>query len=75
MKAIKTTFKGPTNTKGSRIIATDGDRNKIIIPYPHELNTEDAHRLAATRLCAKMNWSGELITGWLKNEAVHVFKY
>jgi hypothetical protein len=27
MKAIKTKFKGPTNTRGSRIVASDEDGN------------------------------------------------
>jgi len=31
MKAILTTYKGPTHTKPARIIATDGDGNKAEI--------------------------------------------
>lgn len=73
MKAIQTTYKGPTNYRGSRIIASDCDGNRITIPYPHELDSPDAHRKAAEALRDKMGWEGELIGGWLKNGMVFVF--
>jgi hypothetical protein len=73
MKAIKTKYKGPTNTRGSRIIASDEDGNKVTISYPYELSGEDCHRKAADALCAKMGWTGELIGGSLKNGYVFVF--
>ncbi len=74
MKAIMTTYHGPTNTRGSRIIATDGDRNRVTIPYPHELSGEACHRKAAEALKDKMGWKGKLIGGGLKNGYVFVFK-
>lgn len=74
MKAIITKYFGPTNTRGSRIKATDGDRCSITIPYPHELDSEEAHRKAAEALRDKMKWKGELIAGWIKNDCVFVFK-
>ena len=58
MKAIITKYHGPTNTKGSRISADDGDGNRCYISYPHHVSGEDVHRLAAEALCAKMGWSG-----------------
>lgn len=73
MKAIKTTYKGATNTKGSRIIASDEDTNKITIPYPHELSGMDCHAKAAVALCLKMGWTGTLHGGGLKNCYVFVF--
>ena len=75
MKAIKTKYKGPTNYRGSRIIASDEDGNKITISYPHELSGEAVHRKAAEALCAKMKWGGaeNLIGGSLKNGYVFVF--
>lgn len=73
MKAIQTKYVGPTNTKGSRIIATDNDGNKVTISYPYELSGEDVHRKAAQALCDKMNWKGEMIAGWVKNGYVFVF--
>jgi hypothetical protein len=74
MKAIRTKFYGATDSNGSKIIATDGDRNSITIPYPHELNNENAHKLAAETLCKKMGWNTDIIPGWFKNECYWVFK-
>ena len=73
MKAIKTKYKGPTNTRGSRIIASDEDGNKVTISYPYELSGEAVHRKAADALCAKMGWTGNLVSGSLKNGYVFVF--
>lgn len=74
MKAIKTTYFGPTNTRGSRIKATDGDGNSASIPYPYELNQDDAHKLATKKLCEKMGWPTEMIMGSFPDCNVHVFK-
>jgi hypothetical protein len=74
MKAINTKYKGPTSTRGSRIIASDEDGNKVTTSYPYELSGEDCHRKAADALCAKMGWTGELIGGSLKNGYVFVFE-
>jgi hypothetical protein len=63
MKAILTKYKGPTNTKGSRIIASDEDGNRISISYPYELSGEAVHHKAAKALCDKMGWTGHLIGG------------
>lgn len=73
MKAIKTKYKGPTNTRGSRIIASDEDGNRIAIPYPYELSGEDCHSKAAYALCEKMNWKGKLVGGSVKNGYIFVF--
>jgi hypothetical protein len=74
MKAITTKYHGATNSRGSRIIASDGDRNRVSIPYPHEAHQgEEAHSLAAIALCRKMNWNGRLIAGSLKDGYVFVW--
>lgn len=73
MKAIATRYKGPTDHKGSRIIASDEDGNKVTIGYPHELSGEAVHRKAAEALCAKMGWTGSLVGGSLKNGYVFTF--
>ncbi len=73
MKAITTKYAGPTNTRGSRIIASDEDGNRITIPYPYELSGEDVHRKAAQALCNKMNWGGSLAAGSTKKGYVFVF--
>lgn len=73
MKAIRTKYVGPTNTKGARIIADDGDGNKITISYPYEKSGEACHRKAAEALCAKMGWQGYLHSGCYKNNYYFVF--
>ncbi len=73
MKAITTKYHGPTDTKGSRITADDGDGNRVTIPYPYELSGEACHRKAADALCTKMGWTGNLAAGWTKTGYVFVF--
>ena len=75
MKAITTRFHGPTNFKGSRYSATDGDGNRVIVETDFALNSDKNHRRAAELLCAKMGWSGAetLIEGWTKTGYVYVF--
>lgn len=73
MKAIVTKYHGPTNTRGSRITASDEDSNKITISYPYELSGEAVHRAAAQALCDKMGWRGMLVGGSLKHGYVFTF--
>lgn len=70
-QAIITKYHGPTNTVGSRISATSASGIRVFIPYPHEANTEEAHRRAADKLIAKLGWEtdkpyaqGALKTGY-----------
>lgn len=74
MKAIITKYHGPTNTKGSRISASDSDGNRVYISYPHELSGEAVYRAAAEALRVKMGWP-ELheIGGGTKDGYVFVF--
>lgn len=74
MKAIQTTYHGPTDTRGSRISASDTDGNRISIPYPHEYSGAECHAQAALALCRKMGWGGTLIAGGLKDHYVFVFE-
>lgn len=73
MKAIKTKYHGPTNFRGARISANAEGVKGISISYPHELNSDDAHRLACRTLCDKYSWKGETVMGGFKDFAVHVF--
>ena len=74
MKAIITKYHGATNTRGSRISASDEDGNRVSIPYPHELSGEAVHRKAAEALCEKMKWSKDFLGGGMKNGYAFVFK-
>ena len=73
MKAIRTRYKGPTDYRGSRIIASDEDGNRITISYDDALNSEEAHRQGAEALCNKMDWEGDMVSGSLKDGYVFVF--
>ena len=63
MKTIITTCLGPTDTKGSRIKATDGDGNSITLPWRHNLSDDKNHQAACIALCEKTGWNGRLQGG------------
>lgn len=73
MKAITTKFHGPSNTKGSRYSATDGDGNRVILSTDFALGSEQNHDRAAVALCMKMKWDGPLMGGSTKDGRVYVF--
>lgn len=52
-QAIETRYLGPTNTKGGRIKASCWG-GSATISYPHEMNSDEAHRAAAQALIDKM---------------------
>lgn len=68
MKAIRTRYSGPTNTRGSRFTATDSDGNKATISYDYALDAEQNHEKAAYTLMKKMDWSNELLCGGFGND-------
>lgn len=74
MKAIMTTYHGPTNTRGSRYSATDSDGNKVTMSQDDRYGPQDNARAAARMLCAKMGWHGVLVEGWIPSGYVYVFK-
>lgn len=46
MQAIRTKYKGPTDTRGSRIVASSY-KARSVMPYDHELSLDDNHARAA----------------------------
>jgi hypothetical protein len=67
MKAIQTTFHGPTDTRGSRITATAGS-NRVTLSYDHALDADENHDAAALALCEKLGWNQHhLMRGTLEN--------
>ena len=52
MIAIHTKYLGPSNVRGARIKAYNGDRS-VTISYPSELNGEHAHFAAARAFAEK----------------------
>ena len=73
MKAIVTKYHGPTDCKGARISADDGDGNRVYLPYPYKLSGEAVHRAAADALCKKMGWKGDLVGGATRSGYAFVF--
>ena len=73
MKAITTKYIGPSNVKGSRISASDGDGNRAIVSYDCALNSDENHAKAAETLLKKMSWDGEMVGGWTKDGMAWVF--
>jgi len=59
MKAIKTTYLGPTDTKGSRCKASDCDRNSITLNWDDALDSEENHAAAAQALCPRRQQKGK----------------
>ncbi len=76
MKAILTRYLGPTDYRGSRIVATaEGGRNydtgrdtphRLTIPYDYAAN-DGGHRAAAYALRDRLGWTGEMVGGTLPN--------
>lgn len=73
MKAIFTKYLGPTNSRGSRIKAWDGDNNSVTLHWDDALNSDENHVAACRALCDKVGWSGRMIMGSHKEVNVHVF--
>lgn len=73
MKAIKTKYIGPGNVRGSRVVATTEDHNRIVLSWDSSKNSEENHQAAAIALCEKFGWYGTLVTGCFPDCYVHVF--
>jgi hypothetical protein len=54
MQTITTSYKGPTNTKGSRIMVKSWLKSKAFA-WDHALNSEDNHKAAAQQLVDVLN--------------------
>lgn len=64
-KAITTRYIPWTNTKPARIKATDGDNHSVYISADGDGSEiiEEHHRLAAVKLCEKMDWDHTHLVG------------
>lgn len=61
-QAIETRYLFATNTKGARIKASAYSGN-VTVPYDYALDVQDAHKVAADALIAKMGWQGTFAQG------------
>jgi hypothetical protein len=70
MQAIQTRYIGPTNYRGSRVVAWC-EAGKLIHQWDHSLNVDQNHREAARKLADKLGWIGgyysEMVGGALPN--------
>jgi hypothetical protein len=57
-QAIETKWQGPTNTKGSRIVARC-DARRLVVSWDHSLNVVENHRAAAEKLAASLGWQND----------------
>lgn len=62
-RAITTRYVGPTNTRAAYVCASEPEGKRVRVPEGPGLgySEEQWHLQAAMLLCAKLNWSGELI--------------
>lgn len=59
-RAIKTEYKGPTDTRGGRIIATVvGSGRRFTFPWNHATGIFENHAAAAMVACDRMEWCRE----------------
>lgn len=63
MKAIRTHYLGPTNFRGSRIVATAEGGHRLVVAYDH--GAADPHADAAAALRDSLGWEGEMVGGGL----------
>lgn len=77
MKAITTRYVGATTYKPARIIASDQDGNRYVLPADGDFPYNTAHHAAAVALCHRMNWPGaeSLVCGSVKHGMVWVFTH
>ncbi|MBD9674911.1 hypothetical protein IB275_30320 [Pseudomonas sp. PDM21] len=72
-QAITTRYRGPSNARGSRVLAKCAGGSKSV-GWEDELGSEQNHHAAARALANKMGWSGDLIpAGMPDGSYVHVF--
>ena len=62
MQAIETEYKGPTDTRGSRIIAR-AQAGRISVPWDYALSSEENHDAAMCAFVEKWGWHGSWVRG------------
>lgn len=66
-RCITTKYAGPTNTRGSRIIATAYGK-RVTFPWDHAESVEDNHAMAAVYAARKLGWNDGMT--WAHHTAV-----
>jgi hypothetical protein len=74
MKAIVTTYHGPTEKRGSRITAKAEGVHSLTVAYDYALDDDAIHHDAAVALATREGWGDALATGCIKTGIYcHVF--
>lgn len=63
-QAIQTRYHGPTDHRGSRVIASC-QAKRITLDWDHALDTDQNHLAAAVALIEQLSWPGVLTGGVL----------
>lgn len=58
MQAITTKYRGPTNSRGSRIIVR-AQAGRMTVPWDHALDVEENHDAAARAFIARWGWGSD----------------
>ncbi len=72
MQAITTKYHGPTNSRGSRVIAKCA-AGSVTVSYDDALNLDENHIAAAQALLEKLGWSARNYT--MHTGCVHTGDY
>ena len=62
MQAIRTRYYGPTNTRGSRLVAKC-EAGTFSMSYDHNLTDAQNHATCAARFMAKLGWNWVYVGG------------
>ena len=71
--AIETHYIGPSNFRGSRIVATTANGHRVVLSCADSLSSEDNHDRAALALAKQMGWHGKLARGGTKRGNAYVW--
>jgi hypothetical protein len=72
-QAITTKYVGPTNHRGTRVIATSEGGHRLVHSWKYELGTYENHKAAAQALAHKLGWKGTLHGGSTRKGYAFVF--
>lgn len=70
-QAIVTKYCGPTDTRGSRIIAK-AEAGRMVVAWDYDLNEYANHAAAAKAFADKWGWKGEWVGGCTSDAYVFV---
>ena len=73
MQTITVKYLSPTDFRGARVKATTTGGDSLIIGYDYALGFEGSAVEVAKQLKAKLNWTGSMVGGHIKDGLVFVF--